>query len=105
MDACSSYTHQPPHQVVGVGVILLGGELWGVKLGGPQDLQDAVQSLGHRDRAVLLGCVDDVYYLRWRSPDQNFKHKRPLWLLGRDTEGLCENVACDSLEKTLNKDI
>lgn len=34
----ASYTHEPPDQVVRVGVIFFGGELRGVQLGGPQDL-------------------------------------------------------------------
>lgn len=63
----ASYTHEPPNQVVGVGVILFGGELRGVELGGSQDLQHTIQRLGYRHRAALLGCVDDVYYLGKRK--------------------------------------
>lgn len=62
-----SYTHQPANQVVGVGVVLLGGQLRWVELGGPQDLQHPLQGLGHGDRAALLGRVDDVYHLRTRK--------------------------------------
>ena len=68
----ASYVHEPPDQVVGVGVVLFGGKLRGVELGGPQDLQHAVQGLGYRYGAALLGRVDDVYYLgnrgRKKSP-------------------------------------
>lgn len=55
--------HEPPHEVVGVGVLLLGAQLRGVELSGSQDLQHAVQGLCHRDGAALLRCVDDVYHL------------------------------------------
>lgn len=67
----ASYTHEPPDQVVGVGVIFFGGELRGVELGGSQDLQHALQGLGYRYWAVLLGGVDDIYYLRKKE------HKSP----------------------------
>lgn len=49
-----------------MGVIFFGGQLWGVQLGGPQYLQHALQSLGHRHRAALLSCVDDIYDL-WKE--------------------------------------
>lgn len=38
----ASYTHEPPDQVVGVGVIFFRGELRGVELGGSQDLQHTI---------------------------------------------------------------
>lgn len=59
-----SYAHETPNEVVGVGVVFFGGQLGGVQLSGPQDLQDAIQSLGHRNRTALLGRVDDVYHLQ-----------------------------------------
>lgn len=68
-----SYTHEPPNQVVGVGVIFFGGELRGVELSGPQDLQHTVQSLSHRNRTALLSCVDDVYYLGKRKKEMKKK--------------------------------
>lgn len=55
--------HEPPNKVTGVGIIFFGGQLGGVELRGSQDLQHAVQGLGHRHRAAFLGRVDDVYYL------------------------------------------
>lgn len=55
--------HEPPHKVVGVGVLLLGAQLWGVEFSGSQDLQHAVQGLCHGHGAALLRCVDDVYHL------------------------------------------
>lgn len=59
----ASYIHESPNQVIGVGVILFGGELRGVELSGSQDLQHALQSIGYRYRTALLGCIDDVYHL------------------------------------------
>lgn len=46
-----------------MGVVLFRGELGGVELSGPQDLQHPVQGLGDRHRAAFLGRVDDVYHL------------------------------------------
>lgn len=68
----ASYAHEPPHQVVGVGVIVFGGELRGVELRGPQDLQHPIQGLGHRHRAALLRRVDDVYHLPRRKKTRDW---------------------------------
>lgn len=57
------YIHEPPNEVIGVGIVLFGGELGGVELSGSQDLQHAVQGLGYGHRAALLGRINDVYYL------------------------------------------
>lgn len=59
----ASYVHESPDEVIGVGVVLLRGELGGVELSGSQDLQHAVQGLGYGHWAALLGRIDDVYYL------------------------------------------
>lgn len=63
----ASYIHEPPNQVIGVGVIFFRGELRGVEFGGSQDLQHALQSLGYRYWTALLGCVDDIYYLEKKA--------------------------------------
>lgn len=59
-NAASAYRHQPPHKVVSVWIFILGTQLRGIELRGPQDLQDSVQGLSHRHGAALLCCVDDV---------------------------------------------
>lgn len=46
-----------------MGVVLFRGELGGVELSGPQDLQHPVQGLGDGHRAAFLGRIDDVYHL------------------------------------------
>lgn len=56
----AAYRHQPPHKVIGVGVFILGAQLWRVELRGPQDLQDPIQSLSHGHGTALLGRIDDV---------------------------------------------
>lgn len=68
--AVSAYRHQPPHKVVGVWVFILGAQLWGIELRGPQDLQDPVQGLSHGHGAALLRCVDDVYDLKGKERKQ-----------------------------------
>lgn len=62
-DLRKTHRHQPPDQVAGVRVLVLGPQLGGVELGGAQDLQHTVQGLGHWHRAALLGRVDDVDHL------------------------------------------
>lgn len=63
----AAYSHEAPDQIVGVGVILFGGQLRGVQLSSPEDLQHSIQSLGHCHRAALLRCVYDIYHLRKRG--------------------------------------
>lgn len=52
--------HQPPDQVIRMGIFILGAQLWGVQLSGPQDLQYPVQSLRYRHRTALLCRINDV---------------------------------------------
>lgn len=85
----ASYIHEPPNQVIGVGVIFFRGELRGVEFGGSQDLQHALQSLGYRYWTALLGCVDDIYYLEKKAK------KVPILLQNRHhTETLAQRALC-----------
>lgn len=71
----ASYIHEPPNEVISVGIVLFRGELGGVELSGSQDLQHAVQGLGYGHWAALLGRINDVYYLGKE------KNKRSLLML------------------------
>lgn len=59
----AAHRHQPPHEVIRVGVFILGAQLWGVELSCPQDLQDPIQGLCHGHGTAFLRCIDDVDYL------------------------------------------
>lgn len=60
---CDTYRHQPPDKVIGVGIFILGAQLWGVQLCGPQDFQYPIQGLCHRHRTAFLCLVYDIYNL------------------------------------------
>lgn len=59
----STYTHEPSHQVIGVGVVFFWGQLGWVEFGGPQNLQNTIQSLRYYHGTAFLCCVNDIYHL------------------------------------------
>lgn len=59
-----THRHEAPHQVIGMWVVILGHEVWGVELSGPEDVQHAAQRLHHGQWAVGLCRTEDVHHLQ-----------------------------------------